>query len=84
MIFSENRYPLFGIMLWPRPSSVALIAAVVVVVVMMMVVVMRRHDDYARHDMVMVVVMVMAHHNSDLGELDLVCRRVGKPCVIGL
>jgi len=84
MIFSENRYPLFGIMLWPRPRLVAVIAVVVVVVVMM--VTMGRHHEDARHDMVMMVVMMMmmAHHNSNLGEFDFVSRRVGKPCVIGL
>jgi len=82
MIFSENRYPLFGIMLWPRPRSVAVIAVVVVVVMM---VTMGRHHEDARHDMVMMVVMMMmAHHNSNLGEFDFVSRRVGKPCVIGL
>jgi hypothetical protein len=83
MIFSENRYPLFGIMLWPRPRSVAVIAAVVVMMVVM--VTMGRDDTDARRDVVMMIVMmVMAHHNADLGELDLVSRRVGKPCVIGL
>ena len=51
--------------------------------VVMMMVPMGRDDDDARHNM-MVVVVVMAHDNSDLGELDLVSRRVGKPCVIGL
>ena len=53
---------------------------------MVMMVPMGRHDKDARHDMVMMVVMmmVMAHHDSDLGELDLVSRLVGKPCVIGL
>jgi hypothetical protein len=79
MIFSENRHPLFGIMLWPRPRSVAVIAAVVMVVVMM-VTTMGRDDNDARHHVVMMVVMMMAV----LGELDLVSRRVGKPCVIGL
>ena len=52
---------------------------------MVMMVPMGRHDEDARHHMVMMVVMmVMAHHNSNLGELDLVSRLVGKPCVIGL
>jgi uncharacterized integral membrane protein len=82
MIFSENRFPLFGIML-QQPRSVAVIAAVVMMVVVM--VSMGRDDDDARHDMVMMVVMmVMAHHNADLSELDLVSRRVGEPCIIGL
>ncbi len=50
-----------------------------------MVSMMGRDDDDARRDMMMVVVMmVMAHHNADLSDLDLVSRRVGKPCIIGL
>jgi hypothetical protein len=80
-----NRYPLFGIMLYPRPRSAAVIAAVVMMVVVMVVVTMGRHEDDAGHHMVMMMVMmVMAHLDPDLGELDLVSRRVGKPCVIGL
>ena len=52
---------------------------------MMVMVTMGRHDEDARRDMVMMVVMmVMAHHNSDLGELDLIGGLVCKPCVIGL
>ena len=52
--------------------------------VVMMVVTMGRDDADARRGVVMMVVMVMPHDNSDLRELDLVSRRVGKPCVIGL
>jgi hypothetical protein len=75
----------FGIMLYPRPRSAAVIAAVVMMVVVMVVVTMGRHEDDAGHHMVMMMVMmVMAHLDPDLGELDLVSRRVGKPCVIGL
>src|SRR5580700_5230574 len=49
-----NRYPLFGIMLYPRPRSAAVIAAVVMMVVVMVVVVtMGRHEDDAGHHMVM-------------------------------
>jgi hypothetical protein len=45
-----------------------------------------RDDDDARHHMVMMVVMVMGRSaKADLGELDLIGRRIGgKPCIIGL
>jgi len=52
---------------------------------MVMVMAMGRDNNDVRRDMMMVVVMmVMAHHNADLGELDLVSRRVGKPCIVDL
>jgi hypothetical protein len=44
---------------------------------------MGRDDDDARHDVMMMVVMVVMVVMV-LGELDLVSRRVGKPCVIRL
>lgn len=53
--------------------------------VVVMMVTMGRDDDDARCGMMVVMmVMMMAHLDFDLGELELVGRRVGKPCVIGL
>jgi len=50
-----------------------------------MVMMMGRHDaDAGRRMVMMMVMMVMAHDDSDLGEIDLVSRPVGKPRVIGL
>ena len=54
----------------------------------MVVTMMGWDDDDARRGvvmMVMVMVMVMGRSaKADLGELDLIRRRIGKPCVIGL